>query len=308
MLTEIRRDIKMFKSMRDLDTFINVMQGAEKSWANIEDLNFAVAIASQNRFLQMGAAIFLSTAPKELSQKERVGVVLFTGFVTLVDQELDDKTCPIFTNSDDLTNYLFSRKAKVERTDLTLRELYDLTIAHFPDAKQQELAKFSKEMADVHVCIGNHGVAGEYGFKEAEEYKRRTNEAYARTGLCLAENTSIDMADLPKASFAIQMIDDAADWQEDIINNKQNLFVGMARDVWKEKGCLVETDLDLMFSKMKNGGVVRARDFLRLSGMKNTKLAYGKIFQSELSKLRNSRYKFFLAIEGKVLLGLKSLF
>ncbi len=307
-LESIRTGINVARVMQNPDTFKDLLIHGQLNDKEVQNSVDLVVALGKNKILRITTALFLSGTPNTLANTQRIGVALFTGFVTLIDEELDKKDCPRFQSEVDLTNYLLSRNVQIGNKNLSLNELYNITLNHFPEHKQQEIIEFATNMIRTQIQCGNHKKIGEYGFQEIQEYKELTNRAYGQTALFLAENKSKTMAKFPDATLAIQMFDDAWDWPIDSENETENLLVGMAMDVWVKKGCPPNEDLGFMISELKKGITIDPRKFIRSPQMKSTREAFQKEFEARLKKMKGFSYKNFLAFEWNYIMGMKSPF
>jgi hypothetical protein len=285
----LKRERKAFAAFRDPTGMKNLL--AERgTQLPQKDYDLVMAVAT-DMMVRTTSTLFLDLAPQSLDPGRRIAVVLFTALVVNIDDIIDDLQSPEFSSGEELLSYVLSQAFSVDGKKIQLRKIYDRTLALLPSVKQVETVKFLSEMADLHVCVGNKGNPGEYGYNDALNYKIRTGVAYVATGLSLAESRLVytDMG-LTRFVTAVQAYDDGLDCLLDARNRKQNLYVGMARDVWQQKGCPLGQDLDFLLQQLGRQ-TLSPRNFMRHRNMKDTRKAYLQAFKSPLDNSEPIPYR-----------------
>lgn len=221
---------------------------------------------------------------QHLSQSERIGLLYFVSIVFNFDNALDNNSyIKIETEPQRLESIVLSRK--VEKADITLGELKNTTLDHFSPHKKDIIERSWSDMLSYqsHLAerIGEQK-ARKYTYDDALAYRQATNDKLVEV-LCALR----DIVD-PKAIvreqqrvFLIQLIDDAIDWKEDVVNDGYNLFVGLATQYYPH-----EFDLMARYSRKEDYGLSRIsrRRFMRQQ-MPQTHSNYSTRFNDVLSSV-----------------------
>lgn len=232
---------------------------------------------------RMSAAAFLTSASVNLSERQRLGLLMYNSFIVSIDDLLDKDLNNIFQDPDGLKRFILSSQMPTTDITLTGSELYGKTLSCFPEEKQLILTNFFEEMLELHLDGDNHGEPGKYGFDEAREYKARTNIPFFRTGLVLGDSPIAD-ENIGPMIMGLQYFEDAIDWREDMRHDTKNMLVGMANDMWIHRGQPNWQDIDLMF-EMQTADPQRL--ILAEPNMQNTRTAYKKAFFNEFKGEKN---------------------
>jgi hypothetical protein len=284
----LERERKAFAAFRSPTGMKNLLAGRGTQLPQ-KDYDLVMIVAT-DMMVRTTSTLFLDLAPQSLAPIRKIAVVLFTSLVVNIDDIIDNSQSPEFSSGKELLSYVLSRTITVDGGEIQLREIYDRTLDALPTVKQEQLAKFLGKMSDLHVNVGNKGYPGEYGYKDALNYKLGTSVAYVATGLSLAESRLV-YTDTGLARFvtAVQMYDDGLDCLLDAHDRKKNLYVGMARDVWQQKGCPVGQDLDFLLQQ--DSQTLPPKDFMRHGNMKDTRNAYLQTFKSQLDNPDHVPYR-----------------
>jgi len=285
----LERERKAFAAFRSPTGMKNLL--AERGTQLPQKDYDLVMIVATNMIVRTTSTLFLDLAPQSLGPVRRIAVVLFTALIANIDNIIDDFQLPEFRSGEKLSSYVLAQDISVGGKKIQLRKIYNRTLALLPSVKQVETVKFLSEMADLHVCVGNKGYPGEYGYRDALNYKIKTGVAFVATGLSLAESKLVytDMG-LTRFVTAVQIYDDGLDCLLDAHNRKQNLYVGMARDVWQRKGCLLGQDLDFLLQQLDRQ-TLSPRNFMRHRNMKDTRKDYLQAFKSQLDNSKPVPYR-----------------
>lgn len=123
-------------------------------------------------------------------------------------------------------------------------EVLDRCLAYYTPTGQEAINSFLDQMLAHHLEDYGKGVPGEYSFEGSKAYRDGTNNPFADT---LSELTGTFNKDRFRTiAHVIQLLDDGLDWAEDAKFQSLNYFVGMATDVWNERGNPEGEDVDCL--------------------------------------------------------------
>ncbi len=173
---------------------------------------------------------------KNLGPEEQKGLMLFTAFVGLTDDLIDQQTRAEKHPSDSI-NHVLNSPVKVEGEQvlyglrgLNIQDLLQLTLAKFGQDKKKVLAEFLRDMIATERKF-RFRKPGSYGFGYAQKYRKKTSEAYLAAGAILAGVTDPEtIKDLIQSRMVYQFLDDMIDVSDDVRNNSINPVIGMAAD------------------------------------------------------------------------------
>lgn len=198
------------------------------------DRNIALAILKDPKY-RVSAIGFLSAA-KDISIKETVGIILFTGLVNLSDDYLDkDQTKIHDCNEKSLKSFLLSSKAVISGKSITsnnreinLSEIRERTLSKFTGEKLQAIESFLNAAIDNEISFQDRGL-GEYTYEEAVRYRHNSSDGFTKVGLFLA-NISDKKAIEQYLFFAqaMDLFDDGWDFIEDCKNSAINPLIAYA--------------------------------------------------------------------------------
>ncbi len=185
------------------------------------------------RFLQSSGirlvALALAKSP-DLPQRERVGYIYFIRLVSMADDAVDNS--PEFSQPlerDELKMRLMSHP--IPKTNLTIADLTERTLNHFPEQKRKVIENFLETMIDIH-ANSEKKYPGEYNYDNVLQYRNSTDIPWVDTiSNILGIEDSNEVNHLQTLGLLFQYLDDAMDWPEDVQSGSLNLWVGLATDV-----------------------------------------------------------------------------
>lgn len=123
-------------------------------------------------------------------------------------------------------------------------EVLDRCLAYYTPIGQEAINSFLGQMLVHHLHDYGKAVPGEYSFKDTRPYRDAINNPFADT---LSELTSTPNKDRFRViAHVVQLLDDGLDWTEDAKFQSLNYFIGMATDVWYQRGNPKGEDIDCL--------------------------------------------------------------
>ncbi len=245
-------------------------------------------LTKQVRLTKLVMAI-LAAGEGSPSSQDALGTLCFTQIVRTCDDILDEEftECPSFSDAETFRQYLLSSEL-VNSNGVMVGQIFDRCLECFPPMKQDLIRSFLDNMVSSHLTTPQKGIAGEYSYQDALAYRTVTNEPFTDI---YAELTKSSKSRFRAIGGVWQLIDDALDWQEDIVRGTKNLFLGMANDVWDTKGNPVGKELSYLEGQ-KGKPEYRWRDVswgplwrLRSSNIAATRRNYLREIDSLLPKI-----------------------
>jgi len=296
-IEKIRTGLSFLQVVKSPEGLARYVYGPNKSVESTDKYQIALSLA-ENPIIRLTVALALSSAPHELSSREREGILLFTGLVTHADDVLDGNT--IFSGENELRSAILNHSFQMGSKSIALNHLLDTTFTHFPQDKQKIITDFVDHMITIHVNGIHRGKAGEYGYQDALEYKQQTNSAYMAIALRLVDASPSQVEKMSPLILVGQLLDDSTDFWTDARAEVKNLYLGKARDVWVNNNCPANQDLGFICLVITEASFVplRTKQTMRLPALHDTRQAYKEEFDSALRAVDNIALKKLLQIYG----------
>lgn len=246
-------------------------------------------LAAAKKLLENGkkrttAAAVLSVPHREIPPQEEIGIVLFTGLITAVDDYIDNNPGISIDRSENEAGSptMLSKDIPVPNLGMSFGELEEVTLASFSDEKQDSIQSFMNLALTTHP----QGEPGHYGFDDALVYRHLTTVPYVETAGHLVELHNNYVDDIPHGAMAVQYLDDAGDIPEDMTAHNMNLAVGLASDVG-ELNLLQDLSEDPSANKP-------------LRGTLQTRVGYRAIYNATIGDITSGTYRTVFHTLGKI--------
>ncbi len=234
-----------------------------------QEVDFADRTLGKLKY-RLGVLNLFWKAPETLSTEHRLGVVMFVGLVSRIDDLLDSEEFPRFGCEEEMRRYILDQPAHPFRSGYSIDTARRSMMLRFHDAADKQEAVDCFFDSALHTQFGIRDRLQGYGYAEALAYREATTGLYVEVGGKLADLSSEDIARVRLASMLWQRIDDAADLTD--IGITQNLYIGLARDLGelhiieraREKGMLYQGALPFVEAQKQIKAVVRATTATRM--------------------------------------------
>ena len=186
---------------------------------------------------------FLHHAPDNLPTQEQLGIILFTGLISGIDDVIDDKAFTISADKEELREDIMTatvvthdRTLKQNGSIVTFNHILERTLAQFDQKKGVAITDFIDHAMDTELRFPNR-TPGEYSYAEAVEYRRYTSEEYTRTVCQLLGLAPEETERIIISGNTYQILDDAMDIFPDHTTSAINPFIAYGYE--HGEGCVI---------------------------------------------------------------------